>query len=99
MQTLLNFSQLSPVVWPDAIRNVCIQEQYFAYQKLFAFQSLSLDNRVNNGALFASVVRSRMVSRRLRDDFGYARQFIESNLMHFNALGHSYSYTLKRFFH
>ena len=94
---MLTLDQLPPVVQVNAIRSVCVQQKHFQDISLGKFLSLPLDSRIN-GRGFSALLRDRATTRRMQSDSDYARKIILSNLMHFNAQGHSYSYTLKRFF-
>lgn len=95
---MLTLDQLPSAIQVDAIRSVCVQQRHFQNISLIKFMSLPLDRRIN-GCGFPALLRGRASTHRMLADPVYARKIIGSNLIHFNALGHCYSYTLKRFFH
>lgn len=95
---MLSLDQLPPVLQVDAIRNVCVQKKHFQDISLGEFRSLPLDHRII-GCGSSALLRGRANTRRMQSDAVYARKIIGSNVMRFNAQGHCYSYTLKRFFH
>jgi hypothetical protein len=95
---MLTLDQLQSEVQVNAIRSVCVQQKHFQEITLDKFKSLALDHRIN-GSGFSALLRDRAITRRMQSDSVYARKIIASNVMHFNAQGHCYSYTLKRFFH
>ena len=98
MTDLLTFDQLIPDVRGTAIRSMVVQNTHFLDSDLAKFKALSLDARINHGAFINAQFRKRAWTRRMLTDSTYAEKVILENLMHYNAQGHCYSYTLKRYF-
>lgn len=98
MTDMLTFDKLSPDVRATAIRSMVVQNFHFLDRELDSFKALPIDVRINLGMTLCAQIRKRAWTRRMLSDAVFAEKVILSNLMHFNAQGHCYSYTLKRFF-
>ena len=82
----------------DSRQEVAVHTYAVAITRGTALCRGSLDARINHGAFINAQFRKRAWTRRMLTDSTYAEKVILENLMHFNAQGHCYSYTLKRYF-